>query len=61
MKLDMISLFVGIGILVFGGSFMSTANGIEKITIGLPLLISGMVIVGIIIMLKSKTIRNFPI
>ncbi len=61
MKLDMISLFVGIGILVFGGSLMSTANGIEKITIGLPLLVSGMVIVGIVVMLKSKTIRNFPI
>ena len=61
MKLDMISLLVGLGILVFGGTLMSTASGIEKITVGLPLLVSGMVIVGIVVMLKSKTIRNFPI
>ena len=40
---------------------MSTSPGIEKITIGLPMVVSGMVIVGIVVMLKSKTIKNFPL
>ncbi len=40
---------------------MSTAPGIEKITIGLPLTVSGMVIVGIVGLLKSKIIRKFPL
>ncbi|HET6516934.1 MAG TPA: hypothetical protein VFG25_01790 [Nitrosopumilaceae archaeon] len=61
MKPHKISIFAGIAILVFGATFMSTSPGIEKITIGLPLVVSGMVIVGIIVMIKSKTIRNFPI
>ncbi len=54
-------VFAGIGILVFGATLMSTAPGIEKITIGLPLTVSGMVIVGIVGLLKSKTIRKFPL
>ncbi len=57
----MIVVFAGIGILVFGATLMSTAPGIEKITIGLPLTVSGMVIVGIVGLLKSKTIRKFPL
>jgi hypothetical protein len=61
MKPVMITIFAGIFILVFGATLMSTAPGIEKITIGLPLTVSGMVILGIIVMLKSKTIRSFPI
>jgi len=61
MKPLMVTIFAGIFILVFGASLMSTAPGIEKITIGLPLTISGMVILGIIFLLKSKTVRNFPL
>ena len=61
MRLHIITILAGIMILVFGATFMSTSPGIEKITLGLPLLVSGMVIVGMAIMLKSKTIRNFPI
>lgn len=61
MRPHKISMFAGIIILVFGATFMSTSPGIEKITIGLPLVVSGMVIIGIIVMIKSKTIRNFPI
>ncbi len=57
----MIAMFAGIGILVFGATLMSTAPGIEKITIGLPLTVSGMVIVGIVGLLKSKIIRKFPL
>ncbi len=57
----MIAMFTGIGILVFGATLMSTAPGIEKITIGLPLTVSGMVIVGIVGLLKSKIIRKFPL
>ncbi len=57
----MIVMFAGIGILVFGATLMSTAVGIEKITIGLPLTVSGMVIVGIVVLLKSKIIRKFPL
>lgn len=60
MKPHMIGIFAGIGMLVFGASLMSSAPGIEKITIGLPLTISGMLTVGIIGLLKSKTIRKFP-
>ena len=61
MRLHLISIFVGIIILVFGATFMSTSPGIEKITIGLPLLVSGLVITGITVMLKSKTLKEFPI
>jgi hypothetical protein len=61
MKLHMIAIFAGVFILIFGATLMSTVAGIERITIGLPFLVSGMVILGIVIMLKSKTIRNFPI
>lgn len=61
MNLHLIPIFVGIIILVFGVTFMSTSPGIEKITIGLPLIVSGMVIAGITILLKSKTIKNFPL
>ena len=61
MKPLMVTIFAGIFILVLGVSLMSTAAGIEKITIGLPLTVSGMVILGTIVLLKSKTIRNFPI
>ena len=61
MKLHLIPIFVGIIILVFGATFMSTSPGIEKITIGLPLIVSGMVIAGIAILLKSKTIKSFPL
>ena len=61
MKLHLIPIFVGIIILVFGATFMSTSPGIEKITIGLPLIVSGMVIAGIAILLKSKTIKDFPL
>ncbi len=61
MSPHMIVMFAGIGILVFGATLMSTAAGIEKITIGLPLMISGMVIVGIVGLLKSKIIRKFPL
>ncbi len=57
----MIAMFAGIGILVSGVSLISTAPGIEKITIGLPLTVSGMVIVGIVGLLKSKIIRKFPL
>ncbi len=57
----MIVMFAGIGILVFGLTLMSTAPGIEKITMGLPLTVSGMVIVGIVGLLKSKIIRKFPL
>lgn len=60
MKLHMIGIFAGIGLLVSGASMMSSAPGIEKITIGLPLTISGMLTVGIIGLLKSKTARNLP-
>lgn len=61
MKPHMITIFAGIFILVLGATLMSTVAGIERITIGLPLLASGMVILGIVVLLKSKTIRNFPI
>lgn len=61
MKPPMITIFAGIFILVLGATLMSTVAGIERITIGLPLLASGMVILGIVVLLKSKTIRNFPI
>ncbi len=61
MKPVMITIFAGIFILVFGATLMSTAPGIEKITIGLPLTVSGMAIVGIVGLLKSKIIRKFPI
>ena len=61
MRYDMITIFAGIILLVFGATFMSTSPGIEKITIGLPMVVSGMVIVGIVVMLKSKTIKNFPL
>ena len=61
MKPLMVTIFAGIFILVFGASLMSSAPGIEKITIGLPLTISGMVVLGIIFLLKSKTVRNFPL
>jgi len=57
----MIAIFAGVFILIFGATLMSTVAVIERITIGLPFLVSGMVILGIVIMLKSKTIRNFPI
>ncbi len=57
----MIAMFAGIGILVFGVSLITTAPGIEKITIGLPLTVSGMLIVGIVVLLKSKTISKFPL
>lgn len=61
MNLHLIPIFVGIIILVFGVTFMSTSPGIEKVTIGLPLIVSGMVIAGIAVLLKSKTIKNFPL
>ncbi len=61
MSPHMIAMFAGIFILVFGVTLMSTAPGIEKITIGLPLTVSGMVIVGIVGLLKSKIIRKFPL
>jgi Ca2+/Na+ antiporter len=61
MKPLMVIILAGIFILVFGATLMSTAAGIEKITIGLPLTVSGMVIVGIAGLLKSKTIRKFPL
>ena len=61
MSPHMIAMFAGIGILVFGATLMSTAPGIEKITIGLPLTISGVVIAGIVVLLKSKIIRKFPL
>ncbi len=61
MSPHMIVMFAGIGILVFGATLMSTAAGIEKITIGLPLTVSGMVIVRIVGLLKSKIIRKFPL
>ena len=61
MKPHMIAIFAGIGILVFGASLYSTAPGIEKITLGLPLAVTGMLILGIVVLLKSKTVRNLPI
>ncbi len=61
MKPFVVTIFAGIFILVFGATLMSTAAGIEKITIGLPLTVSGMVIVGIVVLLKSKTISKFPL
>ncbi|GFN40832.1 MAG: hypothetical protein YK1312THETA_160002 [Marine Group I thaumarchaeote] len=61
MRPYMIVVFAGIGMLITGTSLISTAPGIEKITIGLPLTVSGMVIVGIVGLLKSKTIRKFPL
>jgi hypothetical protein len=60
MKPHMIAMFAGIGMLVAGASLMSTAPGIEKITIGLPLTVSGMLIAGIIGLYKSKIIKKFP-